>query len=176
MLNLSQNIRRFATLTMALTFVSAWHMSACQPTAAPPRDHAAWPAALIEDLMDAPKGEVMPRLQERTPDAHLLPGSLHRVRMTGDDWIDEIIVFFNLRSDRVDSVVLKYRAALDATSRAEALTQAGLLTRTSEIERGEVVTTPWGDRRALTLRARGADKQGRLTLTVEATKVTSPPK
>lgn len=177
MLSIHHDLRVAATLLLALTIVSAWPLSSCrQPTASPTGGSVAWPASLIEDLIDAPSGEVMPRLRGHTPDAAPLPGSLHRVRMTGDDWIDEVIIFSNLRSDRVDAIVLKYHATLDATSRADVLTEAGLAADLARIEQGEVVTTPWGRRRGLTLRARAADKQGRMTLTVEATKITSPPK
>lgn len=177
MLSIHHDLRVATTLLLALTIASAWPLTSCkQPTASPTtRASAAWPTSLIDDLIDAPRDEVTPRLRRRAPDAALLPGSLHRVRMTGDDWIDEVTLFFNLRSDRVDAIVLKYHATLDATSRADVLTEAGLAAHLARIEQGEVVTTPWERRRGLTLRARAADKQGRMTLTVEATKITSPP-
>jgi len=153
------NRSRATTLLPMLALVLG---AACAPTPPPPPAQP-FPAELVRQLLDAPPDRAMATIAARYPEVSMTDGPLRRAFIDGDPWIEEIVLFTNIRSGRVDTVILKYPAALPEPDKRKVLEATGLDGLADEARGQEVVERPW---RGLTLRTRWADKQGRMSVTV----------
>jgi hypothetical protein len=131
------------------------------PTSSPPAE-ARFPGELILALLDKDVEAASDTLVARYPGSTPIAGSFLRYEIAGSEVLDEVIMFRDVRSDRVNSVILKYRGDLTANDRRAVFTQSGHAELAGETRVREV---EWGA--GLTLRATPADRFGRLTLTVE---------
>ena len=152
---------------MALVRISvlllALNTSACDAQRGPTDD---FPTEVVREALDAERDEAIANITRRYPGSQAIPGSLSRVHIEGSRSLEEFIFFTNLRSGRIDTVVIKYAPDLSLNARREILNSAspGLAGRLGPDD----VLTLEGPIEGTALRVRAADRQGRLTLTVEA--------
>ncbi len=139
----------------------AW--AACGRASPPPEPRFPW--ELVRGMLDAAPEEAQGRLLERFPDSRREEGSFSRYQVLGSEVLDEVTLFRDIRSGRVNAVIVKYKADLSPQDRGAALEELGVPTLARRLEGEEVVEAPLGP---LQVRARGADRFGRLTITVEA--------
>ena len=149
----------FVRYVLVLTiFIIALTGCPSEPPALEPR----FPGKLVFELLDKEVETSSELLLGRYPNASRVAGSFRRYQVPDSEVLDEIVMFRNVRSGRVDSVILKYRADLTARDRQAVFDQAGHPEMADAIEVREV---EWD--RGLTFRVTPADRFGRLTLTVE---------
>lgn len=149
---------------VALALALAWAMG-CDRGGQQPPQPPPWPSQTIRAALDRTPAEATALIERAWPGSDVTDTALHRIRIEGDCCLDEWVLFADVRSGRVNAVVLKYRADLAPQRRAEVLALTGVPELASRLEADPVVTDTW---EGLRLRARRADRQGRLTLTVEA--------
>lgn len=144
----------------AIAAVLACALVACPtaPTAPEPR----FPAGFVDAVLDKEPDVAAAEVRRTWPASREVPGGFQRFAVDGSEVLEEVILFRSVRTGRVDSVILKYRADLGPRDRVAILTQAGHPQLANVDEIREV---PW--RRGMTLRLTPSDRFGRLTLTVE---------
>ena len=125
-----------------------------------------FPAALVADLLDATPQAADLALREQLPGSVRVAGSFMRYTIVDNEVLDEITLFRSIRSGRVDSVIVKYKADLTPKDRKLVLKQAGHPDLDPDSTSDEVVELPHGPN--LVIRVRRADRFGRLTITIEA--------
>jgi hypothetical protein len=121
-----------------------------------------WP--MVRQLLDAEPEEAREALLQYFPGSERVEGSFARYQLMRSEVLDEAILFRDVRSGRVNTVILKYKADLTPADRALALEDfngPGLIRQMDVSPVVEAIDGP------IRLRARAEDKQGRLTLTVE---------
>lgn len=147
-------------LWVCLVCASCWW--GCQQSQAPEEPRYPWP--MVRQMLDAEPAAAQEALFQVFPDSLRQEGSFARYQVTRSEVLDEVIFFRDVRSGRVNTVILKYKADLTPRDRAQALELfggAGLAQRLEEEPAVELAQGP------LRLRARAEDRLGRLTLTVE---------
>ncbi len=138
------------------------------------------PEALVGKLLDAAPKDALAAIQDTFPGSEVASTSFVRVKIAQSRWIDEVVLFSNLHSGRVDAVILKYKPTLEPAERRRAIEACGEAAVAEALASGQPSAT--GRWRGLTLRATAADRQGRLTLTFEpppapeAAPLTAPPR
>ncbi len=154
------NIRphRCIRIDWGLFLMALTTLAACSPS--PPAALPDFPQQLVSKLIDAPTGQAADLILKE-PGVRSIPGALRRFEWPPGSALEEIIIFSSVRSDRVETVILKYRAKLPPERRQALLGPLGL---PPELSGAQNAQTHWKGR---TLRALGADKNGRLTLTLE---------
>ena len=159
-------IRRTKTIGLGgLLFVLGFVLSAqaCdtrRDLADPP-----FPKTVIREALDARPIDARQAIERHYPGSRALPGALGRIQVEGSDTLEEVILFTDVRSGRVNTVILKFKPGLSSRETGSVLEHASPgLRKKLEEEPVVVVQGPFSGTR---LRARRSDKQGRLTLTVE---------
>ncbi len=145
---------------LILVIVSAAVLSGCPsaPTAPEPR----FPAQFVDTVLDAEPAQAAASVAATWPGAAEVPGAFQRFDIDASEILEEVILFRNVRTGRVDSVILKYKADLGPQDR-RAVFAAVAHPEFEGVD--EVREVPW--RRGMRLRMTPSDRFGRLTLTVE---------
>lgn len=154
--------------TAALACVAA--LVACSnPAPEPPT----FPRALALELLDTDAPQTLARVRARWPDAAHTSAPLETYTPAQPSPIDHVVVFRDVRSARARSVVVKLSADLTDAQRADVLasTQLAAWAALKPPKDPEHVWTLTEGTRSW--RARWRDVQGRLTVTVEAARITS---
>ena len=125
---------------------------------------APFPRPMAEALLDQPSSEAPAIIASYYPGSRARSGALDIHTISGSSWLDEVILFSDVRSGRINSVVLKYAPSLTQEQRATIYADVGVPQLAERLESRDVVEEAVGPR---TLRVRRADKQGKLTITVE---------
>lgn len=134
----------------------AWVMVGCPQEGDKKRAEA---HRVTEALLDQEPENAARALRAFFPGARREPGSFARFQIQ-DPLLHEVTWFTQIRSGRVESVVLKFSPSLSEGDR-------GLILKEFHIEE-EVEGVREFSRGHLLVRVRSADVQGRLTITVEA--------
>ncbi len=155
----------YRSVFLGILGVLSFSTTGCErffPTA---QSEARFPQELISELLDADPEKASATLETKFPGSERSHGAFARYQIHGSEVLDEIILFQDVRSNRINSVVLKYKPSLSQPDTAEVFRESkhpDILTR---LQTEEVVEVD--HQHSLTLRARKADRFGRLTLTVE---------
>lgn len=142
---------------------------ACKAPTTPQEPALGFPRGAVRAALDQPTAVATERLKGIYPKARVVPGPLHRI-VTSDEQVEELILFQDMRSARVNSVVVKFSERLTETERRAILKTTGV-DELAQLKAGEVQESA---HEGLLWRARWGDRQGRLTVTVEAPREVSP--
>ncbi|MEO1266662.1 MAG: hypothetical protein AAFX99_01100 [Myxococcota bacterium] len=136
---------------------------ACDGPQTPKETEPAFPHRAVQATLDQPLDKAVRRLVAMYPGARRLPGPLVRVALPEGGALQELMLFQNVRSARVDTVVVKFAARLTEEERRHVL-QTTDVSGIATIAAGDVQEV---HRHGHTWRARWGDKQNQLTITVE---------
>ncbi len=139
-------------------------LAACSPT---PDDAPPFPRAWVDAAFDLPTAQATQHLRTLWTDAQVEQRPFLRATTQTHPWLEEAFLFQDVRSGRTHTVILKYKNQLSDAQRRAVLDDAH-----APDPQGDVAAAPYAPGR--TLRARSRDRQGRLTLTVEATPPVNP--
>jgi predicted deacylase len=144
-------------------FLVAGWLCGCGRAAAPAEERFPW--VFVREALDAAPEEAEGALLRRWPESQRQEGSFARYQVAGSEVLDEVTFFRDLHSGRVNAVIVKYKAGLPRGDQAAALEALEAPSLAVVLGSEAVAEAPRGP---LLLRARGADREGRLTITVEA--------
>ncbi len=137
---------------------------ACEKAQAP-QVEARFPWSEVRASLDQAPKQAEEVWTSRFPGSRREEGSFARFGLVGSEILEEVTLFQDVRSGRVNTVIVKYKADLGVRDRAQVLKELGAEAITQKLDSQEVTELVQGP---LLLRARRQDRFGRLTITVEA--------